>query len=265
MPPRGIAHGRRPALRSRQCADAGQHRLCADRLPARHAGRHPAGSRPRLRHGDPAARRALPAARRRHHHHGRHLLRRHVRRLHHRHPHEHSGRGRFRHHRPGRLCHDQAGPRGRGARHRRHRLLPRGHAGHARHRLPGAEGRRSGAAFRSPRILRPGPVLHDDAGELCRPLDHGGRDAGRVRHVARLGRHRSAHGHAAAQLRHDGADEGLRHRAGADRPLRHRRGAGEPRAEDRADLFGQARLGAVDDPARGGARRAGLPPPRAAR
>ena len=50
------------------------------------------------------------------------------------------------------------------------------------------------------------------------------------------------------------ADEGVRHRAGADRPLRHRRGAGEPGAEDRADLRGQARLGAVDDPARGRAR-----------
>ena len=246
----GIAHGRRPALRSRQCADVRQHRLCADRLPARHAGRHPAGPRPRLRHGDPAARRPLSAGRRRHHHHGRHLLRRHVRRLHHRHPDEHPGRGRVRHHRPGRLRHDQAGPRGRGARHCRHRLLPRGHSRHPRHRLPGAEGRRPRAAFRAARIFRPGAVLDDDAGELRRPLDPGGRDAGRVRHVARLRRHRSAHRHAAAQLRHARADEGLRHRAGADWPLRHRRGAGEPGAEGRADLRGQARLGAVDDPAR---------------
>ena len=90
-----------------------------------------------------------------------HLLRRHVRRLHHRHPPEHPGRGGLGADVPRRLPDGPPGPRRRRARHRGHRLVLRGDARRRRpHVLRPAPGR-PGAAVRPARVLRPhGAGLH---------------------------------------------------------------------------------------------------------
>ena len=108
--------------------------------------------------------------------------------------------------------------------------------------------------LRAARILRPGAVLDDDAGQLRRPLDPGGRDARRVRHVARLVGTDPLTG---TQRLNFGTMELMK---GFDivPVLIGLFGIGEVLAslEQKvdADLCGQARLRAVDDPARGRAR-----------
>ena len=120
------------------------------RLLARHRRRHPAGPRAGGDDRDAAAADLQHGSSRRRHHAGRHLLRRQIRRLHHLDPAQHAGRIVLGRHLPRRLSDGAQGPRRRGARHRRDRLLRRRHC---RHRLADV-GRAAGRRLRAVASLR---------------------------------------------------------------------------------------------------------------
>ena len=174
-----------------------------DRRAARHADRRAARHR-RDRHHRHAVADHLPDRRSGlvADHAVRHLLRRAVWRLDHRHPDQHAGRILLCRHRDRRLPDGAQRPRGRGPRHRRHRLVLRRHRLDLprRHLRAAADGDRAGirrgrvffADGRRPRLVdRARPRLHRQ-----------GARHGRARPAARPRRHRHLHRHAALHARH---------------------------------------------------------------
>ena len=132
VPVTGIAETLRAlAAGFAQRADGAAPGLGARGHDVGHGDRRAARHRPGADGGRAAAGDVQRRADQRLHHVRRHLLRRHVRRLDHQHPAEHARRDRVDRHRHRRPRDGAAGPRRRGAGHRRHRLVRRGHAGHA--------------------------------------------------------------------------------------------------------------------------------------
>ena len=135
-PPDGRLRLSRPGPRGRDPADEPAVRL--HRRDARHRRRRAARHRPGADGRAAAACHVQVRSRRLADHVRRHLLRRHVWRLDHRHPDQHAGRKRLARHRAGRQQDGQGRTRRTGAGDRRHRLLRGRHHRHARHRVPRA-------------------------------------------------------------------------------------------------------------------------------
>ena len=152
--------------RVRRRAAADQSALLLRRRVHRHAGRRAAGHRAGGGHVAAAAGDVHRSAGGRHHHAGRHLLRLNVRRLHHRHPGQHPGRGGLGGHLARRPSDGAPGQGGAGARHRRHRLV---HRRHVRDRRPDAGG--AGARpLRRAASDRPSTSASWFSGSPCSPI-----------------------------------------------------------------------------------------------
>ncbi|CAA9409101.1 MAG: Tripartite tricarboxylate transporter TctA family, partial [uncultured Rubellimicrobium sp.] len=214
-----------PRRRLRLGAHAGEPRLRRHRRAHRDGRGRPARHRPRADRGTAAARDLQARPGRLAHHVRRDLLRRHVRRLHHRHPPQHSRRGRVGRHCPGG---QQDGPRGTrrpGSRHRRRGLLRGRAGGDHRARLSLAAPRQGRGAVRPLGLLRPDAAgLRDRLGHLRRLAPQGPHEP-RHRPLARPHRDRPAHRAGPPHLRHPAAP---RRGGGHDPrrgPVRHRRDA----------------------------------------
>ena len=206
-----------------------------DRRAARHADRRAARHRRHRDHRHAAAdhlpdrRPGLLAD-----HAGRHLLRRAVWRLDHRHPDQHAGRILVRRDRDRRLPDGAQRPRRRRARHRRDRLVLRRHRLDLPRRAVRAAADGDRAEIRRGRVFladgrRPGLV-----GRAGARLDRQGAGDGRARPAARPRRHRHLHRHAALHARHPRICRRAEFRRGRRRRLRHRRNPAQSRKRARA-------------------------------
>ncbi len=185
----------------------------------------------------------------------RHLLRRPVRRLDHRHPGQHPGRGVLGRHHHRRSPDGASGTRRTGARHRRAGFVLR------RLCLDAADRARGSAACGRSLAVRSGGIFLPDGVRLGRSRRSGARIArqsdrdGRARFAPRSRRHRREYGRPAVQFRHDGACRRHRVRGDFDGDLRRRRGRLQPGKEAGSECrFARARQG-VAEPRRSAAVR----------
>ena len=184
----------------------------------------------------------------------RHLLRRDVRRLDDVDPDAHPRRGRLGDDVHRRLRDGAQGPRGPGARHRRGRLVRRGHGQRGRAHAARAAARRLRAALRAAGVLRAAAPRPPRARLHELRLDAARARHGRARPAPRHDRHRPDERLLPLRLRRRRARRRHRHRArgrGALRPLRDpaHRGAGDAARGDppaaRASSCRRARSGAM--------------------
>ena len=251
-----------------QCrADAAEHSLLLRRRVSRHARGRAAGHRPGDHGGDAAADLVHAGAGAGDDHARRHLLRRAIRRLDHRDPGQHSGRGLVRRHHHRWPSDGAAGARRARARHGGDRLVLRRLRRDAPHHAGGAAARGDRAAIRSGRIFLADGLRPDRRrGAGARLRGEGGRHGG-AGPAARPRRHRRQFRHPALHLRLPGPGRRDRIRRAVDGDLRHRRGGLQPRAQRRGgqgDVDDRPRLAELgghpdlhpDHPARHDARRA---------
>ena len=206
----------------------------------RHADRRPSRHRSDRHHRDAAAAHLQARADVRPDHARRHLLRRAVWRLDHRHPGQSAGRdivGRDLHRRP---PDGAAGPRRRGARDRGARLvLRRLRLDRADRDVRAAAGQGRAVVRRAGIFLADGARPHRRGGAGARLGDQGGRHD-HPRPADRAGRHRRQHRRHALHLRHHRTDRRARCRDARDRHLRHRRDHRQPGAAAGDALAGLA-------------------------
>ncbi len=210
-------------LIGRAAADEPLVRLC--RRDARHRGRRAARHRPGAHRGAAAADHLQARPGGLAHHVRRHLLWRHVWRLHRLHPAQHAGRELLHRHGAGGQQDGPGRARRAGARHRRHRLLRRRLHRHRRARADRADRGRHRHLVRAGRLFRAdGARLRHRLRRLRRLGDQGPHQPVHRPHP-RPDRHRPAERAGAALLRHPGP---ARRRRGDDAgggAVRHRRDA----------------------------------------